>query len=249
MNRPLRIMLQTVRAVFMMLGILVFLFAVYLFSPFPWRIYKRLWAVPDTSNAPVTHILVMGGSGIPGESGLIRTFYAAEAARQHPDAEMLIAMPLGASESPASGAYLNEIRLRGISTNRVQILDGGRNTREQALRLAKALGTNSQSSCVLIVTSPEHTRRTAAAIRKACSVPISTFPAFPFPWMIPFPGQPENWMRRKPRQQPFSFRMSALPWVCDTACGPIFDTLRELSGNTLLYCITACAAGSETAYF
>lgn len=192
MNRPLRIVLQTARTALVMLGIPTLLFIIYLFSPMPWQIYKRLWDVPHVSHHAVTHILVMGGSGIPGESGLMRTYYAAEAARRHPEAEMLIAMPLGAEESPASRAYLHEILLRGISTNRVHVLDGGRNTREQALRLAEALGTNTPNACVLIVTSPEHTRRTAASIRKVCDAAINTFPAFPLSLEDPLPWSVEE---------------------------------------------------------
>jgi len=179
MKTTLRILLRVLRGALMLIGGLVLLYIALLFTPLPWHLYKGLWAVPNPSDLPPTHILVMGGSGIPGESGLMRTFYAAEAARQNPNAAVWIAMPLDAADSPASRAYLDEIQLRGIPTHRVRILEGGRNTREQALRLAARLAEDSDAACVMIVTSPEHTRRTAAAIRNTCDISLTAFPAFP----------------------------------------------------------------------
>ncbi len=187
MKKPFRILLRTLRIALMSVGLLALLFIAVQFSPLPWRAYKGLWKVPSPSTESPTHILVMGGSGIPGESGLMRTFYAAQAAREHPDADLFIAMPLGAADSPASQAYRDEIQLRGISAERIHILEGGRNTREQALRLAELLAKETHDTCVLIVTSPEHTRRTAAAIRKTCEVPLHAFPAFPISLEDPLP--------------------------------------------------------------
>jgi len=38
-------------------------------------------------------IVLMGGSGMPGKSALMRTYYTAEAAHAHPDARVIIALP------------------------------------------------------------------------------------------------------------------------------------------------------------
>jgi uncharacterized SAM-binding protein YcdF (DUF218 family) len=192
MKTTLRILLRVLRGALMLTGGMALLYIAVLFSPLPWQVYKGLWTVPNPSDLPPTHILVMGGSGIPGESGLMRTFYAAEAARQNPDAAIWVAMPLGAVNSPASQAYLNEIQLRGIPAGRVRILEGGRNTREQALRLAARLAEDPDAACVMIVTSPEHTRRTAAAIRKTCDIPLTAFPAFPISLEDPLPWSVEE---------------------------------------------------------
>jgi len=192
MKTTLRILFRVLRGGLALLGMLALLYGAFLFSPYPWRIYKSLWAFPNPSILPPTHILVMGGSGIPGESGLMRTFYAAEAARENPEAELLIAMPLGAADSPASRAYFDEIHLRGIPAQRIRILEGGRNTREQAIRLAEVLAKETNATCVLIVTSPEHTRRTAAAIRKTCDTPVQAFPAFPLSLEDPLPWSVEE---------------------------------------------------------
>ena len=162
----------------------LFLFIVLLqFTPYPWRAYKSLAVVPAPCHKAPSHILVMGGSGIPGESGLSRTFFGARAAHLYPDADVLIAMPLDTNESFASRAYLDEFRLRGVAAERVRILANGRNTREQALRMAEILAGKTNLFHVLIVTDTTHIRRTAACLRKACAlkgvaVHLDGMPAF-----------------------------------------------------------------------
>lgn len=183
-----RFLFRLARAVVFLAGISALLLAAAQFTNLPWRAYRSLFAIAAPFPGPPTHILVMGGSGIPGETGLMRTFYGAQAAQRHPDAELLVAMPLGASESEASRAYLGELRLRGVDPARIHILDRGRNTREQALRLAEYLTrwTNGFPR-VLIVTSPEHVRRTAACIRKVCRAQLAALPAHPLSIEDPLP--------------------------------------------------------------
>ena len=167
MKAAFRWVFRLVCAGLLLLGLLAVLFVAAQFTNCPWRAYKGLSEVPGGVRAPPTHVLVMGGSGIPGESGLSRTFYGAQAAMRYPQAEVLIALPLGTNESFASRAYCDELRLRGVPAERIRILAGGRNTREQALRLAEVLSARATPGHVLIVTDPYHVRRTAACIRKA----------------------------------------------------------------------------------
>jgi uncharacterized SAM-binding protein YcdF (DUF218 family) len=192
MKASFRILFRLARGALLLLGFLALLFAATQFTHLPWRAYKHLSEIPAPSHAPPTHILVMGGSGIPGESGLMRTFFGAQAAALYPDAVVLVAMPLGAAQSVSSRAYLDEIRLRGVASERIRILDGGRNTREQAIRLAEYLADRTNTPQVLIVTDPEHVRRTAASIRKACAktqleIQLEALPAFPLSLEDPLP--------------------------------------------------------------
>jgi uncharacterized SAM-binding protein YcdF (DUF218 family) len=188
MKRFLRILFHLAHGALLLLGLLALLFASAQFTNLPWQAYKHLSELPSPSTAAPTHILVMGGSGIPGKSGLMRTFFGAQAARLHPDATVLIAMPLGTAQSDASRAYLDEIRLRGIPSDRIRILDGGRNTREQALRLAEHLGSRTNTATILIVSDPEHIRRTAACLRRVGIPNLQALPTFalsiedPLPW-------------------------------------------------------------------
>jgi uncharacterized SAM-binding protein YcdF (DUF218 family) len=160
------------------------------FTPLPWRAYRWLGECPNPSPHSPTHILVMGGSGIPGKSGLMRTFYGAEAARRHPRADLLVAMPLTAGESDASQAYLEEMEQRGVPPERMRILPDGSNTREQAMRLAEHLGAGAAESSVLIVSDPEHIRRCAAALRKTGISQVAALPAHSLSIDDPLPGRP-----------------------------------------------------------
>ncbi len=183
MKAVFRILFRLARGLFLLFGALFLGFVLLQFTPYPWRVYKRLAVVPSSCPQPPSHILIMGGSGIPGESGLSRTFFGAKAAGLYPDAEVFIAMPLGTNESYASRAYLAELRLRGIPDERVRILPNGRNTREQALRMAETLAGRTNRVHVLIVTDPNHIRRTAASLRKACEeegvqLHLDGFPSF-----------------------------------------------------------------------
>jgi uncharacterized SAM-binding protein YcdF (DUF218 family) len=187
MKATLRILLRTAHALLLVAGALALLLATAQFTPLPWRAFQRLSEIPCPCPREPTHILVMGGSGIPGPSGLMRTFYGAQAAARHPDSELLVAMPLGAGESIASRAYLDELSLRGVPADRVRILSEGRNTREQALRLAGHLGTAATNAVVLIITDPEHIRRTAASLRRAGIPHLAAMPAHPLSIEDPLP--------------------------------------------------------------
>lgn len=171
---------RVTRVALILLGSAALLFAAAQFTNLPWRAYRSLAHVAHSFSGPPSHILVMGGSGIPGESGLMRTYYGARAAARYPDAEVLVALPRDAGHSDASRSYLGELRLRGVRPNRLRILDGGDNTREQAQRLAAELNrwTDGRPR-VLIVTSPEHVRRTAASVRRICDAELAAYPAFP----------------------------------------------------------------------
>ena len=167
MKTAFRSFFRLVRATAFLFGLAALLFAAAQFTPYPWRLYKSLSQIP-------------GG----GDGGTPRTFFGAQAARLHRQAEVLVALPLDTHRSFASKAYVDELRLRGVPAKRLRVLDGGRNTREQAMRLAERLAGRTNDAGVLIVTSPDHVRRTAACLRKACAdaqvpVRLQALPAFP----------------------------------------------------------------------
>ena len=197
MKSSLRTIRRSVHLLLLLAGFAALLAAAVEFTDLPWRAYKHLSSAPGLSAEPPALILVMGGSGIPGDSGLMRTFYAAEAAHQFPAAQVLIAMPLDAPQSPASQAYMDELRLRGVAPDRLHILPDGRNTREQAIRMAEYLRNHPDQRHVLIVSSPEHIRRTAAALHKAFAaarldVVLGALPAFPLSLEDPLPWRAQD---------------------------------------------------------
>jgi uncharacterized SAM-binding protein YcdF (DUF218 family) len=103
------------------------------FTPYPWRAYA--WLARD-GHVLITSpdvLVLMGGGGIPSESGLMRSYVLAQMARKYPNAMVAVAMP--DTNDVSCIRMREELMLRGIAPDRMVWEDQGRNTREQALRL------------------------------------------------------------------------------------------------------------------
>jgi uncharacterized SAM-binding protein YcdF (DUF218 family) len=123
------------------------------------------------------YIIVMGGSAIPGKSGLMRTYYAAAVANRFPEARIIISLP-GETQDSASSVNLmkRELELRNIAPERISQETKGKNTRFQALELIKMIPSTEES--VILVTSPENMRRALLTFRKAGFQNLNGLPAF-----------------------------------------------------------------------
>lgn len=149
--------------------------AVLQFTQVPWKVYSFLSCDGTTGSGSAdgwspTHILVLGGSGVPGESGLMRLWYAADAAGKFPGVPVWMALPRadGNPGNLAAAAYGGELQLRGVAAERCEPRACGNNTREQAVALVRDLADDGAGEArVLLVTSPEHVRRACMAVRRA----------------------------------------------------------------------------------
>lgn len=146
------------------------------FGRVPWRLHAFLAGDGTEGDAAgdawtPTHILVLGGSGVPGESALMRLWYAAEAALANPEAPVWLALPCRETDrsDPAAAAYARELCLRKVPPERCLPRACGNNTHEQAENLVRALSEDGapETPRVLLVTSPEHVRRACLAARRA----------------------------------------------------------------------------------
>lgn len=146
-------------------GLVLLLVVALCFTPFPWRAYA--WLARDTQSLTgEPDVLVMlGGGGIPSESGLMRSYALAEQARRHPNALVAVAMP--DTNDLSCIRMKEELVMRGISPDRIIWEDQGRNTREQALRLHTMLYADGMEPNTLLVTSPNHMKRALLTFRKA----------------------------------------------------------------------------------
>lgn len=146
------------------------------FTTVPWRIYRGLAHDPCSLSGPPDYIVVLGGGGIPSESGLMRTYRAAEWARQFPSARVVAALP-GDEANPDSSLcrMVRELVLRGVARERIQTEPRGQNTREQALRVRAMLPGDPS---LLLVTSPPHMRRALLTFRKAGFTKVAGAAAF-----------------------------------------------------------------------
>lgn len=135
------------------------------FTPYPWRAYAWLARDGHVLASPPEVLVLLGGGGIPSESGLMRSYVLARMARAHPNAMVAVAMP--DTNDVSCIRMREELILRGIQPERIMWEDQGRNTREQALRLRDMLYADGMEPAVLVVTSPNHLKRTLLTFRKA----------------------------------------------------------------------------------
>ena len=114
------------------------------------------------------YIVVLGGGGIPSDTGLMRTYYGALHSIAFPDATVIVALP--ADEDPETssvGRMKDELVLRGVPESSILMETAGRNTHEQAEKVRAMLGPDVIHETVHIVTEPTHLRRSVLCFRKA----------------------------------------------------------------------------------
>lgn len=184
---PLRALYRLVRRALACIGLLALLLLALQFTSLPWRAVRALARSPHATSSlpdpdassPASAILLLSGSGIPGESALVRIHYAAALAARFPAVPLWLAVPDTPETAPQVRAYVDELALRGVDPARVQILGRGHNTAEQAAEAAALLPPTSGQPPVLIVTTPWHIRRAAAALRHANPrLPLVVVPAW-----------------------------------------------------------------------
>ena len=114
------------------------------------------------------YIVVLGGGGIPSDTGFMRTYYGAKHSISFPDATVIVALP--ADEDPETssvGHMKDELVLRGVSETSILMETEGQNTHEQAEMIRAMLGPVAINDPVHIVTERSHLRRSVLCFRKA----------------------------------------------------------------------------------
>lgn len=146
------------------------------FTTLPFWMYYYLGISHDQLTSKPEYIVVLGGGGIPSESGLMRTYFAAESAEKYPNSKLIIALP-GDTLDTLDATYLmrQELVLRGVDFNRIQFESAGTNTRSQAMEIGKVIDNKSN---ILLVTSPEHMYRSVLVFKKVGLVNTGGEPAF-----------------------------------------------------------------------
>jgi uncharacterized SAM-binding protein YcdF (DUF218 family) len=180
-------LLKIVRVILYFLGAIFLISIILAFTTAPFWIWYGFSTKYAGINRPPDYIVVLGGGGMPSESGLIRCWYAAKTARQFPKARVIISLP-GDTSSIQSSVNLmkKEMIIRGVDKDRIILEAAGTNTRAQAMQVKKLVDTliNSSvhqlinSSAILIVTSPEHLSRSVLTFKNAGFPRVDGVPAF-----------------------------------------------------------------------
>jgi len=113
---------------------------------------------------------------MPGESDLMRTWYAAKLANYFRHANVIVSLPGDTGDRFSSVSLMKkELILRGIFHGRIQLENAGTNTRSEALMIGKMI---QKDRAIAIVTSPEHLCRASMTFKKAGFSRIDGLPAF-----------------------------------------------------------------------
>ena len=125
------------------------------------------------------YLVVLGGGGIPSESGLIRTYYAAKIGRSFTGTTFIVSLPcIGDPATNSVGRMRDELVMRGIPKSAIRMEYDSYNTHEQAVAIARMLGAEKLDRPVLLVSSPVHVRRALGCFRKAGLTQVSCIPAY-----------------------------------------------------------------------
>jgi uncharacterized SAM-binding protein YcdF (DUF218 family) len=168
--------LRLLRNILLAAGVFFSLLLILSFTTVPYRGYHWLGTSCSEFKWKPETILLLGGSGMPSESNLIRIWFTAEAANKFPDSRILIVMPGDTSEENSTPQRIKrELEIRGINTSRILFEAVGTNTRGQALECRKKFPA---SHSLLLVTSPENMRRTVLTFKKTGFSRVNALPAF-----------------------------------------------------------------------
>jgi uncharacterized SAM-binding protein YcdF (DUF218 family) len=155
--------------IFLFMGGLFTFIIVFSFTTGPFWIYHWLGTSASHYDFTPTNIIMMGGTGMPSESALTRSYFAARLGNKFPEAKIFVTQPAvgGISLEESDGWKIKqELIVRGIDSSRIFLEMEGKNSREEALKVIKIFPKIIHENCV-IVTSPEHMRRSILCFKKA----------------------------------------------------------------------------------
>ncbi|MEI6684296.1 MAG: YdcF family protein [Bacteroidota bacterium] len=183
-----------VRGALLAAGAVAVIAVILAFTTAPFWIWYKMGVKTAGINRPPDYIVVLGGGGMPSESGLMRCWYGAKAARRFNRANVIVSLPGEAGDSLSSVNLMKkELEIRGVAPERVLLEDSGTNTRAEALQVLKLInrqkgvpvagnnaipGNHGNRVNLLIVTSPEHLLRAVLTFKKAGFLKVDGLPAF-----------------------------------------------------------------------
>lgn len=167
------------RLILISLGVFFMATLVLSFTTLPFWGYYWLGTSKSVIAGKPDCIVMLGGGGMPSESNLMRAFYVFKAAQQSPESRILISVPGDTANSKSTVRLVaGELTNKGIDPKRIIYEPVGTNTRMEALCIKKINGGELTSKSILLVTSPEHMRRSVLVFRKLGFSKVSALPAF-----------------------------------------------------------------------
>lgn len=180
MKKVIPVLVRLFRYSLMSFGAGFMAMVLFAFTTGPYRMYHWLGTSVSDYRFRPDYIIIMGGAGYPSESALIRSWYAARLAELHPGAKVIVTQPAAVCVHPhLSDAWgiRNDLVRRGVDSSLISVEIEGRNTREEALKVITMAPDAPARNCVL-VTAPEHMRRSILTFRKAGFLHLGGVPTF-----------------------------------------------------------------------
>lgn len=171
-----RYFLRILRNLLVAIGLFFSICVLLAFTEKPFWTYHWLGTSKSELRWKPETIILLGGGGMPSESNLMRSWYAEKASKSFPEATLLIAIPGDTSDSLSTPRLVkNELVMRGLKPENIHFEHEATNTRGQALNCKRAI---KMQSPILLVTSPEHARRSVLCFQKAGFEKVNCLPAF-----------------------------------------------------------------------
>lgn len=174
MNRFLQWTIKGLKVFFISLGSVFLVMCVLSFTRLPFDLHRWLGEYGSSFEFKPELMVMLGGSGMPSESNLIRLYYTAEYWNRLDKPRVLITHP---EDSSVAGLMQTFLLRNGVDSGSVSVLLKGTNTREQATEILALLENNTRVK-MAIVTSPENMYRTIRVFRKAGFRHVGGIPAF-----------------------------------------------------------------------
>ena len=167
------------RNILIVLGIINFILVIFAFTSGPFWIYYWLGTSNIKSYENTEYFILLGGGGMPEESNLMRSYFAATIAKEIPEAKIIIALPGDTGDVSSSINILaRELITRGITSGRIIFEAEGTNTRAQALHISGFDIPDIKEKHLTIITSPEHIKRSVLTFKKIGFSRSNGYPAF-----------------------------------------------------------------------
>lgn len=180
-RKTFRIFKSIIRPILIVFGILSLFLIIFAFTSGPFWLYYHLGTRNINFRFSPDCIVLLSGSGMPSESNLIRSYYAAKIAKENTDVPLIVALPGDTSDTSSAIVQLvDEMLLRGVETKRILYEPEGLNTRAQALNIYALLSDSAKETRIVIVTSPDHMRRSILCFSKAGFENVGGCPAFEY---------------------------------------------------------------------
>ncbi len=175
-TKAVRFMVRLLKYVLFASGFVFILMLILSFTSLPFYWHRWLGESMQTASSirkQPSHIVMLGGGGMPSESNLIRLYYSAQLAKEFPDAKLVIAHPPDSSVSVQMVRFLEGF---GVVMSRISFSHEGTNTRAQVMGLSKIL--QNKKTAFALVTAPENMRRSVLSFYKVGYQKVLAVPAF-----------------------------------------------------------------------